>query len=229
MNINSLFIATSAIAFFSGSAGAADLYVPPTPESAVTAATAFDWTGGYIGAQVGYTWGNAPAPYSFVAGGPYTLPQDPANQTGFVGGVHAGYNFQTSNLVLGVEGDIEKSGVGGDDGGSGGDINALNNNWQGSLRGRLGFAVDSILLYGTAGMAVMNATATAPGHTADVTFTGWTAGVGLEYALTANLTSRVEYRYSSYGAKEAAFPVNGYYESYSPAESTIRVGLSYKF
>jgi outer membrane immunogenic protein len=75
----------------------------------------------------------------------------------------------------------------------------------------------------------MDATATAPGHTADVNFVGWTAGVGLEYALTDSITTRVEYRYTDFGTKEAAFPVNGYYEDYTPTQSLVRVGLSFKF
>jgi outer membrane immunogenic protein len=76
----------------SGAVFAADLVTPAPPESTMTAATAFDWTGFYAGAQAGYAWGSATAPWSLTPGGPYLLLQNPANQSGFLGGVQAGYN-----------------------------------------------------------------------------------------------------------------------------------------
>ncbi len=59
------------------------------------------------------------------------------------------------------------------------------------MRGRLGYAADRVLFYGTAGGAVGDVTA---GQSA-----GWTAGAGLEAALTENLTARIEYLYLKLG------------------------------
>lgn len=217
---------------FAGSAFAADLPTYQGPEAAVQPTTptkAVNWTGFYAGVQGGYAFGDASAPYGFAAGGPYTSSQDAADQTGFFGGVHAGYDYQIDKIVLGVEGELEYSDVGGDDGGSGGDVNALNNNWQGSLRGRVGYAVDSVLLYGTAGAAFMNATATAPSGTDSADFAGWTAGLGLEYAVSDHLSARAEYRYTNFGKSEANPSGTTYYENYNPTGNSVRLGLSYRF
>ena len=188
-----------------------------------------DWTGFYAGVQGGYATGDAAAPYAPVSGGPYTLSQSPAAQSGMFGGLHIGAQQQIDKLVFGVEADAELSGVAGDDGGSGGDLNALNNNWQGSLRGRLGYALDPVVLYGTAGLAVMNATATAPGASTNVSFAGFTIGGGVEAAVTDSISARVEYRYTDFGSAQAAFPANGYFENYTPKQHAVRVGVSYHF
>ena len=103
---------------------------------------AFSWTGLYIGAQVGYGWGNTTA-----ESGPLTS----FNQTydydtnGAVGGGHLGYNWQAQNLVFGIETDIEASGISGGGRGSLGFQHDTDINWIGSLRGRLGVAYDRTL------------------------------------------------------------------------------------
>jgi len=195
----------------------------------MAAASGVDWTGFYAGLQGGYATGDAAAPFAAVSGGPYTLSQSPAAQSGLFGGLHIGAQQQIDKLVFGVEADAELSGVAGDDGGSGGDLNALNNNWQGSVRGRLGYALDPVMIYGTAGLAVMNATATAPSATANVNFAGFTLGGGVEAAVTDTISARVEYRYTDFGSSEAAFPANGYFENYNPKQHAVRVGVSYHF
>lgn len=213
------------ILLFAGLLGSSLMF----PQAGMAAGTGMDWTGFYVGVQGGYATGDAAAPYALVTGGPYTLSQSPANQSGMFGGVHIGAQQQIDKIVFGLEADVELSGVGGDDGGSGGDLNALNNNWQGSLRGRIGYAFDPVLIYGTAGVAMMNATATAPAATTDVNFTGFTLGGGVEAAVTDSLSARVEYRYTDFGSSEAAFPVNGYFENYNPKHHAVRVGISYHF
>lgn len=205
-----------------GPAYAADMAAAP-------AMSTYNWSGFYAGVQAGYAWGDATAPYGFVSGGPYPAFQAAAKQKGFIGGVHAGYDYQLDSIVFGVEGDVEYSNVKGDDGGSGGHVNGLDDKWQGSLRGRLGYAFDNVLVYGTGGVAFMHATATAPGYTDGVGFTGWTAGAGAQYALTPQLSVRAEYRYTDFGKSEAAFPAYGYYENYNPKQNAVRIGLSYRF
>ena len=77
------------------SAQAADPFVEST----------YDWTGFYIGAQVGYAWQDESVTLTPNGGAAYnTTDVDPE---GFLGGINAGYNWQTSNLVFGIEGDIE--------------------------------------------------------------------------------------------------------------------------
>ena len=190
----------------------------------------YDWTGFYIGGQVGYQWGSATAPYQSPAGsGAYNGHQAAANQSGAVGGLDAAYQYQFNSMVLGIAGDIEFSGVSGSDGGSGGDVNALDNNWQGSIRANLGYAFNRFLVYGTGGVAFMSATATAPHETDSVDFTGWTAGGGVAYAFTNHWSTAVEYRYTDFGTSIAHFPKNNYNEKYNPIDNAVRVILNYRF
>ncbi|TJW36001.1 MAG: porin family protein [Mesorhizobium sp.] len=198
-------------------------------------ASVYDWSGFYVGLQAGYGWSRVDQPYASV-GGPFIFTQDDADGNGWLGGAHVGYNKQFDSWVLGLEGDFEASNIDGDDGGSGGHINGFEFKWLGSVRGRVGYALDRVLLYGTGGYAFMRGSAYAVegfgGATAEsnsATFHGWTIGTGAEYAFTDNLTARVEYRYTDFGAKRISFPVNGYDEKIDPSFHAVRLGVSYKF
>lgn len=183
----------------------------------------FSWTGGYVGLQAGYGWSDVDRDTGTFA--------NSYDADGFVGGLHAGYNHQWGNFVLGVEGDIEYSDMSGDDGGAGGTIDQVEINWMGSLRARAGFAIDRALIYGTGGVAFadidQNNVSGVPVSFSD-TYVGWTAGAGVEYAFTDNFTGRLEYRYTDFGS-----------ETYTPAglaaftnditNHAVRIGLSYKF
>lgn len=183
----------------------------------------FSWTGGYVGIQAGYGWADVDRSTGAF--------DNSYEADGFLVGVHAGYNHQWGSLVLGIEGDIEYSGVSGNDGGVGGTTDAVDIGWMGSLRARAGFAVDRALIYGTGGVAFadidQNNIFGVPASISK-TYTGWTVGVGAEYAFTDNFTGRLEYRYTDFGS-----------ERYAPAVlvpftnditmHAVRVGLSYKF
>src|ERR1700726_775461 len=116
-----------------GGAWGADLphpsyYTAPAPLSA------YSWTGLYLGGNLGRAWG--------------TTSNNPTRPSGFAGGLQGGYNWQTGQLVFGGEADIQLSGAN--------DTFApwkFSNPWFGTLRGRAGFAVNNILIYGTAGVA----------------------------------------------------------------------------
>jgi outer membrane immunogenic protein len=85
------------------SAGAADLSVaplykaPPAPPSLLT--PAYNWTGLYFGVNGGGGWGR-----SWWSGNATGV-----NVSGGLIGGTVGYNWQTSNVVLGVEGDVDWS------------------------------------------------------------------------------------------------------------------------
>ena len=73
---------------------------------------------------------------------------NPTKPSGFIGGVTAGYNFQSGSWVFGVEGDIQAAGAD--------DTFApwkFSNPWFGTVRGRAGYTVSNVLFYGTAGLA----------------------------------------------------------------------------
>jgi opacity protein-like surface antigen len=106
----------------------------------------------------------------------------------------------------------------------------------GSIRGRLGVTFDRFLVFGTAGLAWGNPSTayallgSAPFAINSVTSFGWTAGAGLEYAITDTALAQIEYRYTdleSSGFRNIAtntaaaanrLPISGF-----------RAGLAYKF
>jgi outer membrane immunogenic protein len=189
----------------------------------------FTWTGFYLGGNAGYGWGNAdtdfdplPNPVTFASLRPTTLSPDPG---GFIGGGQLGYNYQWKWLVLGAETDFQGSDIEGHET----DSPIIQNNgtpfpnagsflfaheriqWLGTVRGRIGFApVCRLLIYGTGGFAYGNIDYSAntnfgnpPRSTYPVEFTdtrtGWTAGGGLEYALSNHWTVRAEYLHYDLG------------------------------
>ena len=127
--------------------------------------------------------------------------------SGWIGGAYAGYNFQVNpNWVVGLEGDIVATGK-------------SSNSWDSTLRGRLGYAYDRYLFYGTGGVAfgdIKNAGAS-------TTRTGWTLGAGIEAALTTNVTGRVEYRHTDLGTAT----VGG--ASIHQTSNDLLLGVGFKF
>ena len=220
-----LTVSTLVLLAFGSAAHAADL--GPAPSS-------FNWTGPYVGGEIGFGWGNAPSPYG-IPSAATTFPfyQDPAKQNGILGGVDIGFNYQFNALVLGVEADAMIDGIRGDDGGSGGDVNGVEHKFNGSVRGRFGFAADRALFYGTGGVAFLSADATntsaSPPEKIGTNWTGWTLGGGIEYAVTNNWTTRLEYRHTDYGSSVARFPISGYAENINPVINTVMIGINYKF
>lgn len=205
-------------------AGAASLMTLSVAQAAdIVEPAAYDWTGPYVGLQGGYGWGENDVkadgseiqPTLMTSGSPvsfHPLDDGSIEMDGFVGGLHAGYNWQSDSLVLGVEGDIEYADINGDT-----DIlHADNDNekagearqeidWLGSLRLRAGFAFDRALIYATGGLAVGGVEVSGFIDESDFddsnkdTEWGWTLGGGFEYALTDELSGRVEYRYTDLG------------------------------
>lgn len=193
----------------------------------------FSWTGFYIGAQGGYAWADTDA-----VSGPFgSFDQTYAyGSEGFIGGGHVGYNWQAHNLVFGIEADFEASDISETGIGSLGFTHRTDIDWLGSVRGRLGWAVDRTLFYATAGWAfgdVQITKATAPGAAPFATYSGtrngWTVGGGIEHAFTDNLTARVEYRYTDLGSDNFnSAAVNSSDES-DVTFHAVRAGISLKF
>lgn len=222
----------AAVALYSlaGAVMAADLpRGGPPPAAYVPPPAMFSWTGFYVGLDIGYAWQNARAVNTVFGPAPLVLSPSPK---GAIGGGFLGYNYQLGSIVVGVEGDIEGSGVS-----ASGPFGAkLSQNVRGSVRGRLGYALDRALFYATGGVTIGDVTFSAPGFPfpiaggASTTRAGWNAGGGLEFAFTPNWTGRVEYRYSDLGTATFAAPA-----ALVPAnavrirDNAVRAGVAYKF
>lgn len=116
--------------------------------------------------------------------------------------------------------------------------------WQGSVRARAGYAFGNALLYATGGVAFADiktfydtippASPTAGSQSFEQTRAGFTVGGGLEYALDANWSARVEYRYSDFGTLSNAISSagrfwNGYMDYHAIQENAVLFGISFKF
>lgn len=200
------------------------MYKAPAP-----AAAPRDWSGIYVGAQVGYGWGQSSgtqnADGTFFPVVPYAL--DPG---GVLAGGHIGFNYQIGALVVGGEADIEASNLHGDT-----TISAFDQTYffnakadtLASVRGRIGWAHDALMLYGTGGVAWGHVT-TPPLDTLNGWRTGWTVGAGAEYALPRDWSARIEYRYTDLGQASSFDPNLNSTDDNKLSFHAVRLGVSRK-
>jgi outer membrane immunogenic protein len=209
-----------------GQAFAADLPNKAPAYKAAPVPMLYNWTGFYVGVYGGGGWGQHDRSMAGF--------NNSYNSSGGLIGATAGYNWQFNNpLVVGLEGDIAWANIKGDDGGVGGSTDQSTYRWLGSVRGRLGYAANNWLFFGTGGWAFANirhGNNGAPTDTFDNTRSGWTVGGGVEYAFLPNWTVRADYRYFDFGSYSRSAPANAV-NPYSVANKlqTVTIGLSYKF
>jgi outer membrane immunogenic protein len=212
-------------------APAADLPTAPPPYRApgLVAVPLHSWTGYYIGAQLGYGWGPSSgtqnADGTFFPVVPHSI-----DSRGALAGGHIGFNYQTEALVVGAEADIEASNLNGSTA-----IVAFDQTYffnvkadtLASVRGRVGWAQDRLMLYGTGGVAWGHVT-TPPLNALDGWRTGWTAGAGAEYALPRSWSAKIEYRYTDLGRASSFDPNLNSTDDNTLSFHAIRLGVSRK-
>ncbi len=243
-----LLTSVGAVALAGSAAFAADLpyrgpppvYVPPPP--------LFTWTGIYVGGQIGYAWARNDGSINNPAPGIPGLPSSiflpfSLDLRGVIGGAHLGYNLQYNQWVVGLEGSVDGTSLNKQQlvGGFPPFFQGLlqtRMDVQGSIRGRVGIALDRVLLYATGGVAftnLKNSYNTLPLGGLDSitsTRTGWTVGGGLAYAVTNNWSIGAEYRYSDFGSRNdfsaiALFPNS--FVRHHLTEHQVQGRFSYKF
>jgi outer membrane immunogenic protein len=207
--------------------------------------------------------------------GSTVITRNNGGRDGFVGGGQIGYNYQIGSIVFGIEADAQYADLAGTPSAvtafgpasglaapfiglapAGGNRTGVE--WFGTVRGRLGYAFDRALIYGTGGFAYgdgpdncnsVQAPALAaafPGRAARCTGdirTGWAAGGGVEYAFTPNVSAKVEALYVSLGGTNASRFVGDAYTAAGGAPTqvfltrrardddfvVVRAGLNWKF
>ena len=211
-------------------ASAADLTNPPVPPTDFpqTAPITFDWTGAYLGLTAGYGFGKFPSNLSTVVA-PGVVSNGLGNAGGFVGGATVGYQMQFGQFVAGLEGDLIYSGITDSFAATNPITGDANVNYIGMVTGRLGFTpFDRFLAYGKGGYAFGGSKVSIDGVGSDNNFhNGWTLGAGLEYAVTQNVTTKLEYNYVDLERKN--FNIGGTTTSAGFQGSLLRAGLNYKF
>jgi outer membrane immunogenic protein len=269
-------VAGAALLMASPAAHAADMIrkAPPYPVSMSPM-----WSGAYVGFNVGYAWGSSHATTSVADPGTYFLPASVAqiaaagagtvNSKGFTGGVQAGYNWQFGRVVFGIEADANALSLKGSRTASATYLVAppaaftitqeVKTDWLATVRPRLGYAFDSILVYGTGGLALTNLKysttfsdtdstafggiaandALAEGSVSKLKL-GWTLGAGAEYALSRSWTVKAEYLYVkfsdvSFNSNLTAFgatavPLTAVLaNTVDLSANIVRVGANYRF
>lgn len=197
---------------------------PPIKAPAFVPPPLYNWSGIYFGINGGYGFGNSD----------WRAPVDTGNfnlDGGLVGGT-LGINFQTGQFVFGLEGDVDWTNIQGSssNGGCAGLVCQTSNDWLSTFRVRLGYAFDRVLLYGTAGGAAgdIKANVAGFGSTSSTEF-GWSAGAGLEYAITENVTARAEYLFVDLGDGSCGGAICVPAVPVSFNTSLVRGGLDFKF
>ncbi len=241
-------------------------------------ASVHNWTGFYVGLNAGGALARSGDPTTTIScasapgyGFPYfaNCPDAPVvaaagtgsmSKAAFVGGGQAGYNWQVNAVVFGGEVDFDSfharlsrtgSGVLPFAGGTFTITSSASTDVLFTARGRIGWAFDNLLLYGTGGLAETKLsasnlyadTSTPPGPgigawNASAIKIGWTAGGGLEWALNRNWSVKAEYLFVKFGSINASgIVISGSLTGYGSAINTstdltaqiARAGFNYKF
>jgi outer membrane immunogenic protein len=196
------------------------VYAPPPPPPP------YSWTGFYLGGNAGYGFATG----TLAVGGVTGLA--PATLSGFVGGGQIGANYQLGNIVLGIEGDFDGTsqkityttlGV------------AVTETipWLATVRGRVGVAIDRLLIYTTGGVGFGDFTASAaiPGIgsvSASKSSAALAVGGGIEVGITNNISARVEYLYLDTGNVPLT-TIAGTSVAGRIQDNLARAGVNYKF
>ena len=208
---------------------AADLPMSAYTKAPMFFEPVFNWTGFYVGGNIGYGWGRSSdtSTLTNTAGTVLLTSTGTTDLNGVVGGGQIGYNWQIQNFVWGLEADIQ-----------GTNEKATRNfvcaavtclpavalalpavtvalnqkiDWFGTVRGRLGvLAAPTLLLYATGGLAygevnTSDAINMLTPFSTNTTNVGWTAGAGIEGVIGGNWTARLEYLYVDLGKVNGSF------------------------
>jgi outer membrane immunogenic protein len=179
----------------------------PAPVYRAAPINVYNWSGFYVGGHVGVGW----------TGGDN-------NDSGFLGGGQAGYNYQIGQWVLGAEGQVSATDI---------KNTVAKLDWISTFAARAGWAFNQWLVYGKVGGAWAHANTTIDAletgnafgvrgrasASTDKTFDGWMLGLGAEYALRNNWTAKVEYNMMDFGND---FVTDG-------KVHVVKVGVNYHF
>lgn len=216
--------ATAMALMASGAVQAADIVEP---------VAAYDWSGLYIGGHVGYG-------AAYMKGcqecdnSTSVLDAEDLDLDGILGGAQLGYNFQSDALVFGVEGDFSWADF--KDSHTANDEEIGEVDFLASVRARLGYAVDNVLVYATGGIAFTDATFETKQHGNDdeVDFNdiGGVVGAGVEYGISESFSLRAEGLYYFFGEEQ---DISDFHSSSEGEEIelddafAVRVGANFHF
>jgi outer membrane immunogenic protein len=227
-------------------ASAADMSPMPAPvyTKAPMMAPLYDWTGFYIGGHASYGWTHSDGQTMNLANGLLFTPSS-SNSSAFHGGGQIGYDYMLpSRIVFGVSATV-----------SSGSSNSSTNvgfkeittsdgktDYSVNVRARLGYAFDTLLIYGTGGWAWSQGSTTrtqvtgmvgnaGPGtvETASTSNNGATVGAGLDYGFARNWDVFAEYRYAPARTTTLTFPIAQRSSTVTGTSNVIEAGINWRF
>lgn len=216
---------------------AADLPARPQYQEPAMVAPVNQWTGCYVGGNIGAAWGRAKVE-NLVGAGSVS-----PNNSGFAAGGQIGCDYQAGAWVFGIRNLTDWSNLDKSGGIVGGPFNGYSvgtkSNWIDLLTGRVGWAVQPTWLFYFQGGAawrnsdlqLFNPPGTQVGE-ASKTRTGWTIGVGSEYKFAPNWSVFLEYNYADFGsnAVNIAVPAAGTFTGNVKTEAQmVLTGVNWRF
>jgi len=227
-------------------ASAADMSVKAPVYRPPVVMPLYNWTGFYAGLNLGGSWGSQDNSLTTLSG--VSLLSNSDHLNGLIGGGQIGFNYQVNQWVFGLEADFQGSAQKTDGNFSIPAVGALPStsiaytnklDWFGTVRGRIGYAIDRWLPYVTGGWAyghgqfsgTTTAGSTATSFSANPDYTaGWTVGAGVEWAFVNNWSAKIEYLYIDFG-NGPTVPVSATQNIVSGkmTDNIVRAGVNYKF
>jgi outer membrane immunogenic protein len=222
----------------SGSALAADVPLPaaePVRPPIIYDANGpyTNWAGAYLGLNGGYGLGSSQWTLGLLGTSVF-------DTSGFLFGGTVGFNYPISVVMIGLEGDVDWSGLSGSAANCA--VNAsgaaaacqTKSNLLGTARARVGYALDRTLIYVTGGAAIapVQAGLNPPSTFDSATKLGWAAGAGAEFAFSGNWSAKVEYLYIDLAMSSCSTAANcgtAAGSSVAFTENVVRGGFNYRF
>lgn len=213
------------------------------------------WSGFYLGVNAGGAWSGRNLSIDYTEGGWDPGPDmGTANASSAIGGFHGGYNFRmTPSWLLGIEADWDWANLRRSETGAltlggtpfRGSSMLMDDklDWLASVRGRVGYTFNNVLLFGSGGAAFTKTSYTGflvpkgnPIPQSPYGFeknnTGWVAGAGIEWLAAANWTVRAEYLHYDFGGETFTKFSNSSSQLYlqygAQHIDSVRVAFSYR-
>ncbi len=204
----------------------------------------YDWTGFYIGGHVDDGWSKTAGSTINTATGAAFASLN-GGTSDWHGGIQVGIDtMMPSRVVIGLVADISSGGaktITTTDA-SGTSANQSTVFDSETVRGRLGYALDNVLLYGTGGWGwssnqavriqltgTFNVATAGTDEAVNKYLGGWTAGAGAAFAFLQNWNVFAEYRYTSFGSSTVTLPFSELSTNSTTKVSMIELGMNYKF
>jgi outer membrane immunogenic protein len=258
-----LLLASMVLLALTGTQAAMAADIPPGMVYPALPPQPFTFTGFYVGGTVGGALGSSKYTETptgaFIAAGPNVISNIAAVGTsstaprGVIGGAELGYDWQIGHFVLGFETDFSGwdmsssagvRGVGNPGGMTFSSTIATKSNWLFTARPRAGFVNGNMMLYLTGGLAVssidfsqsilLGGTGPTLAGSSSGAQAGWTAGGGIEFALSWNWMIKAEYLYvrfpnQSVAQVDSAAPAATGTATGNLTASILRAGFDYRF